>query len=69
MHTFILTQGGVRVSEEEMKLLANLLDDKKLYFKKEGKVIIYDMPKFGTASLILMDDKVVRIEENKKISV
>ncbi|BAQ11463.1 hypothetical protein OXB_2993 [Bacillus sp. OxB-1] len=57
------------MSEEIMEQLSDLLDDKKLYFKKDGNVIIYDMPAYGTASLVLMDDKVIRIEENKKISV
>ena len=57
------------MNKEKMNLLEKILEEKTLYFKKDGKVVIYEHPSFGNSNLILMDDQVVRIEENKKIRV
>lgn len=55
--------------EEKLRLLEELLDEKMVYFKKDGKVVMYEHPSYGNSNLVCMDDSIIRIEENKKISV
>lgn len=49
--------------------LMDLMDEKTLYFKKDGKLVSHVLPSFGTTSLVVMGEQVVRIEDNTKRNV
>ncbi|MEK3890233.1 DUF3954 domain-containing protein [Bacillus sp. FSL K6-3431] len=47
----------------------SLLDEKKMYVVKKGKLIEHDLPDFGEVRVVVMGGKVDRLEDTRKRKV
>lgn len=62
--------GGAGMTDNTTKAVISLLDDKKLYVVKQGKLIEHELPEYGETVVILTSSgKVDRIETTIKRKV
>ncbi len=47
--------------DEGTKAVIDLLDDKKMYVVKEGRLIEHKLPKYGEVTVVTLDGKVDRL--------
>lgn len=55
--------------DEGTKAVINLLDDKKMYVVKEGKLIEHTLPDYGEVTVVVLGGKVDRLEDKRKRKV
>jgi len=59
----------VNVNIEKMTAEINLMENKKMYVVKDGKLIEHDLPEYGETVVITLGGKVDRLETTVKRKV
>lgn len=57
------------MSDDTTSAVISLLDDKKMYVVKQGKLIEHDLPDYGEVRVVVMGGKVDRLEDTRKRKV
>lgn len=59
----------VKVNIQNMTAEIDLMDNKKMYCVKDGKLIEHRLPDYGEVTVVVMGGKVDRLEEHTKRKV
>lgn len=58
--------GGAGMTDNATKAVVDLLDDKKLYVVKQGKLIEHELPDYGEVTVVMHGGEVDRFEDKRK---